>query len=80
MEVEFGSGTEDELRMRNKIKESVQENHRIPVGIRNCVRIVTILTQGQVGVEARNVGEESESERSMSSGGVIGVLTGCIGF
>ena len=29
---------------------------------------------------ARNVGEESKSERSMSSGGVIGVPTGCIGF
>ena len=29
---------------REKMKESVQEKHRIPVGIRNCVRIVTILT------------------------------------
>ena len=40
----MGSGTENKLRTRNKIKESVQEKHRIPVGIRNCVRIVTILT------------------------------------
>ena len=42
--MELGSGTENKLRTRNKIKESVQEKHRIPVGIRNCVRIVTILT------------------------------------
>ena len=46
--MELGSGTENELRTRNKIKESVQEKHRILVGIRNCVRIVTILTYEEV--------------------------------
>ena len=41
----MGSETENELRTRNKIKESVQEKHWIPVRIRNCVRIVAILTE-----------------------------------
>ena len=60
----MGSGTEDELRTRNKIKESVQENHRIPVGIRNCVRIVTILTPiwALVAIEDFEVKNPSEKK------------------
>ena len=80
----MGSRTENKLRTRNKIKESIQEKHRIPVRIQNCVRIIMILTTGRncPGGNEKEAGSSGDVrkrwvgfQRRLAAGAILGKPT-----